>query len=118
MTTKTPEQEEEDLVGSGGAATSDRKQRKNSASAGGIAAKELRQFIERIERLEEEKKGIADDIKDVFAEAKGRGFDTKVMREVIRMRKKDAAERQEHEAILDLYCHALGMIPASEREDD
>ena len=78
---------------------------------GTVAADQLRLFIERIERLEEEKKGIADDIRDVFAEAKGQGFDTKVMRQVIRLRKKDAAERQEEEALLDLYMHALGMAP-------
>jgi uncharacterized protein (UPF0335 family) len=82
------------------------------AEAGGIAAGQLRSFVERIERLEEEKKGIADDIRDVFAEAKGSGFDTKVMRQVIRLRKKDLAERQEEEALLDLYLHALGMTPA------
>jgi uncharacterized protein (UPF0335 family) len=81
------------------------------AEAGGVAAGQLRSFVERIERLEEEKKGIADDIRDVFAEAKGNGYDTKVMRQVIRLRKKDAAERQEEEALLDLYMHALGMAP-------
>ena len=81
------------------------------AEAGGVAAGQLRSFVERIERLEEEKKGIADDIRDVFAEAKGNGYDTKVMRQVIRLRKKDAAERQEEEALLDLYTHALGMAP-------
>jgi uncharacterized protein (UPF0335 family) len=78
----------------------------------GVAAGQLRSFVERIERLEEEKKGIADDIRDVFAEAKGQGFDAKVMRQVIRLRKKDAAERQEEEALLDLYLSALGMLPA------
>lgn len=81
------------------------------ADTGGVAAGQLRSFIERIERLEEEKKGISDDIRDVFAEAKGTGFDTKVMRQVIRLRKKEPAERQEEEAILDLYLHALGMAP-------
>jgi len=81
------------------------------ADTGGVAAGQLRSFIERIERLEEEKKALSDDIRDVFAEAKGSGFDTKVMRQVIRLRKKDAAERQEEEAILDLYMHALGMVP-------
>lgn len=75
----------------------------------GVAAQELKQFVERIERLEEEKKAIADDIKDVFAEMKGRGFDTKVVRQVIRIRKQDHAERQEMEAILELYMSALGM---------
>jgi uncharacterized protein (UPF0335 family) len=80
------------------------------ADTGGVAAGQLRSFIERIERLEEEKKGITDDIRDVFAEAKGNGFDTKIMRQVIRLRKKDTAERQEEEAILDLYLSALGMV--------
>ena len=80
------------------------------AETGGVAAGQLRAFIERIERLEEEKQGIAGDIRDVFAEAKGNGFDTKVMRQIIRLRKQDKAEREEEEAILDLYLHALGMI--------
>ena len=74
-----------------------------------VAAGQLRAFIERIERLEEEKKTIADDIKEVFAEAKGTGFDTKAIRTIIRLRKKDQAERQEEEAIIDLYKAALGM---------
>jgi uncharacterized protein (UPF0335 family) len=77
---------------------------------GGVAAGQLRSFIERIERLEEEKKALADDIRDVYAEAKGSGFDVKVMREVVRLRRLDTAERQEREAILDLYLHALGML--------
>jgi uncharacterized protein (UPF0335 family) len=81
------------------------------SQTGGVAAGQLKSFIERIERLEEEKKGIADDIRDVYAEAKGQGFDAKVMRQVIRLRKKDTAERQEEEALLDLYMHALGMVP-------
>jgi uncharacterized protein (UPF0335 family) len=75
----------------------------------GVAADELKQFIERIERLEEEKAGIAGDIKDVFAELKGRGFDSKAIRTILRIRKKDHAERQEEEAILELYMQALGM---------
>lgn len=74
-----------------------------------VAAGELRQLIERIERLEEDKQAIADDIKDVMAEAKGRGYDTKAIRTIVRLRKKDANERQEEEAILDLYKAALGM---------
>ena len=74
-----------------------------------VAAGQLRAFIERVERLEEEKKTIADDIKEVFAEMKGVGFDTKAVRAIIRLRKKDQAERQEEEAILDLYKAALGM---------
>jgi uncharacterized protein (UPF0335 family) len=75
----------------------------------GVAADELRQFIERIERLEEEKAAIAGDIKEVFAEMKGRGFDTKAVRSILRIRKKDHAERQEEEAIIELYMQALGM---------
>ena len=75
-----------------------------------VAAGQFRAFIERIERLEEEKKTIADDIKEVFAEMKGTGFDTKAVRAIIRLRKQDQAERQEAEAILDLYMAALGMV--------
>lgn len=78
--------------------------------AHGIARDQLRAFIERIERLEEEKKTIADDIKDVYAEAKGTGFDTKILKKVIALRKKDANERMEEEAILETYLAALGMI--------
>jgi uncharacterized protein (UPF0335 family) len=74
-----------------------------------VAAGQLRAFIERVERLEEEKKTIADDIKDVYAEMKGTGFDTKAVRQIIRDRKKDSAELQEFEAMLDLYKAALGM---------
>jgi uncharacterized protein (UPF0335 family) len=74
-----------------------------------VAAGQLRAFIERIERLEEEKKNISDDIKDVYAEMKGQGFDTKAIRTIVRLRKKDQNERQEEEAILDLYMAALGM---------
>ncbi|MEJ6783462.1 DUF2312 domain-containing protein [Aminobacter sp. Piv2-1] len=75
-----------------------------------VAAGQLRAFIERIERLEEEKKTIADDIKDVYAEAKGTGFDTKAIRTLIRLRKQDQNERAEEESILDLYKAALGMV--------
>ncbi|MCC0037684.1 MAG: DUF2312 domain-containing protein [Brucellaceae bacterium] len=74
-----------------------------------VAAGQLRAFIERVERLEEEKKTISEDIKEVYAEMKGTGFDTKAVRTLIRLRKKDQAERQEEEAILDLYKAALGM---------
>jgi uncharacterized protein (UPF0335 family) len=69
----------------------------------------LRSFIERIERLEEEKAALAADIREVYSEAKGQGFDTKIMRQVVRIRKMDAPERQEQEAVLDLYLTALGM---------
>jgi uncharacterized protein (UPF0335 family) len=75
----------------------------------GVAAEELKQFIERIERLEEEKAALAGDIKEVFGELKGRGFDAKAVRTILRIRKKDHAERQEEEAILELYMQALGM---------
>ncbi len=74
-----------------------------------VAADQLKSFIERIERLEEEKAGLAGDIKEVFLEAKGTGFDTKAMRKILSLRKKDHAERQEEEAILELYMQALGM---------
>ncbi len=77
-----------------------------------VAKEQLTAFVERIERLEEEKRGIADDIKEVYAEAKGNGFDVKVLRRVISLRKQDASERAEQEAILDLYMQALGMQTA------
>jgi uncharacterized protein (UPF0335 family) len=76
-----------------------------------IARDQLRSIVERIERLEEEKKAIADDIRDVYGEAKANGFDTKVLRQVVTLRKKDLAERQEQDAVRDLYLHALGMLP-------
>lgn len=76
---------------------------------GGVAGEQLRAIVERIERLEEEKQGIADDIKDVYAEAKGNGFDTKVLRQIVRLRKQEPNERHEQEAVLDLYMQALGM---------
>ncbi|TGD98118.1 DUF2312 domain-containing protein [Methylobacterium nonmethylotrophicum] len=78
-------------------------------ASSGVAAAELKQFIERIERLEEEKTGLQGDIKDVFLELKGRGFDAKAVRTILRLRKKDHSERQEEEAILELYLQALGM---------
>lgn len=73
-----------------------------------IQGDQLKSIVERIERLEEEKKTISDDIKEVYAEAKGNGFDVKVLRMVIRIRKQDANERAEQEAILDLYLQAVG----------
>ena len=76
-----------------------------------VAQDQLRAFIERIERLEEEKAAIAGDIKEVYAEAKGNGFDTKVLRSIIKIRKQDHAERMEQESLLELYMSALGMIP-------
>jgi uncharacterized protein (UPF0335 family) len=74
------------------------------------AQKQLRQIVEQIERLEEEKKALAGDIRDKFLEAKGLGFDVKVLRQVVRLRKKSATERQEEDAVLEVYLHALGML--------
>ena len=76
---------------------------------GGIGAEQLRSFVERIERLEEEKAALAADIREVYAEAKGNGFDTKILRQVVRLRKMDNAEREEQEELLDLYKRALGL---------
>lgn len=84
------------------------------SDAGAVARDQLRSFVERIERLEEEKKTIADDIKDVYGEAKAMGFDTKVLRKVVAIRKQDENDRLEQEAILDTYLHALGMAPEPE----
>ena len=75
----------------------------------GFAKDRLRSFVERVERLEEEKKALSDDIKEVYAEAKGEGFDTKIMRQVVGLRRLDKADFQEREAMLDLYLGALGM---------
>jgi uncharacterized protein (UPF0335 family) len=75
-----------------------------------FAKDQLKAFIERVERLEEEKKAIADDIKDVYAEAKGSGFDVKALRTIVRLRKQDPDERREEETILETYMHALGML--------
>jgi uncharacterized protein (UPF0335 family) len=76
---------------------------------GGIAADRLRSIVDRVERLEEEKKALSDDIKDIFAEVKSAGFDVKAVRQIIRMRKWEPAELEEHEALIDLYRRALGM---------
>jgi len=78
-------------------------------SEGNVAADQLRLYIERIERLEEEKKGIADDIRDVYSEAKGQGYDPRIMRAIVRLRKMSSDDRQEMEAILDTYKSALGL---------
>lgn len=80
------------------------------ADVGGISGDHLKSFIERIERLEEEKGAIAADIKDVFAQAKGTGFDTKIMRQILKIRKMDKDDRDEAETLLDLYKQALGMV--------
>ncbi|MEO7814255.1 MAG: DUF2312 domain-containing protein [Sphingomicrobium sp.] len=76
---------------------------------GNVAADQLRLFIERIERLEEEKKSMADDVRDVYAEAKSNGYDTKTMRKIVALRKMEAHVRQEADALLDTYRNALGL---------
>ena len=75
-----------------------------------FAKDHLKAFVERVERLEEEKKTISDDIRDVYAEAKATGFDVKALRTIVKLRKQDIDERKEHEAILETYMHALGML--------
>jgi uncharacterized protein (UPF0335 family) len=85
-------------------------ERAEGMGGGHVAADELRLLIERAERLEEEKKGISDDIKDVMAEAKSRGYDSKAIKKIMAIRKKKKEEYQEEEAILETYMHALGMI--------
>ena len=83
---------------------------------GGVAGEQLKSFIERIERLEEEKRTLSGDIKDVYAEAKGTGFEPKIMRQIIKLRKMDKEEVDEEESLLDLYKRALGMMPGAEME--
>jgi uncharacterized protein (UPF0335 family) len=78
-------------------------------SVGNVSADQLRLFIERIERLEEEKKGMGDDVRDVYAEAKSQGYDAKIMRQIVRLRKMTHDDRQEMEAVLDVYKSALGL---------
>lgn len=79
-------------------------------SVGNVTADQLRLFIERIERLEEEKKGIGDDIRDVYSEAKSNGYDAKIMRQIVRLRKMSHDDRMEMEAVLDTYKNALGIV--------
>lgn len=81
----------------------------HNSEVGGVAADRLRSIVERIERLEEERKAIGGDIKDIFAEAKSAGFDVKVLRQLIAIRKREPAEVEEQETLLDVYRHALGM---------
>ena len=80
------------------------------AEVGGVAGDQLRSYIERIERLEEEKAALAADIREIYSEAKGNGFDIKIMRQIIRLRKLDRDDRQEQEELLQLYQHAIGMV--------
>jgi len=84
------------------------------ADTGGIAQDQLRSIVARIERLEEEKTVLATDIKEVYAEAKGNGFDVKILRKIVRLRKQEQSERLEEEEITDLYMHALGMLKTPE----
>lgn len=81
---------------------------------GGVATDQLRSIIERIEKLEEEKSALSADIREVYAEAKGNGFDTKALRQVVKLRKMEVAERQEQELMLETYLRALGMMPELE----
>ncbi len=90
-------------------ATAEAKEQPNAAATR-FAKDQLRSIIERVEKLEEEKKAISDDIKDVFGEAKVNGFDVKALRTIIRLRKMEASEREEQDAILETYMHALGML--------
>ncbi|MBI1275096.1 DUF2312 domain-containing protein [bacterium] len=85
---------------------------------GGVQAEQLKQFIERIEKLEEEKAALGGDIRDVYSEAKANGYDPKIMRQVVRIRKMDKNERDEQEHLLDTYKAALGLVPAFERESE
>src|SRR5579883_377334 len=98
------------------AAVGARRQRgvkRHMPEVGGIAGEHLKGFIERIERLEEEKRALAEDIKEVYAEALGSGFDPEIMRQIIRIRRRDQDELDEEETLLDLYKRALGMMPAA-----
>ena len=79
------------------------------ADVGGIASERLQAFVERLERLEEEKTALSEDIKEVYSEAKSGGFDIKIMRQIVRLRKMNTADRREQEELLDLYKNALGM---------
>jgi len=83
-------------------------------AVGGIAGDRLKSFVERIERLEEERRTLGADIKEVYAEAKGTGFDTRIMRQVIRLRRMDKDDLDEQESLLDVYKRALGMLPAAD----
>ena len=90
----------------------------DTISSDSVAQDQLKACVERIERMEEEKKAIADDIREIYAEAKGNGFDIKVLRQVVKIRKQDHSERMEQEAILDLYLAALGMQAAPSEDEE
>ena len=99
-----------------GAAASRLGERGIMPDVGGIAGAQLKSFIERIERLEDEKRALGEDIKEVYAEAKGTGFEPKIMRQLIKIRKMDKDEHDEQESLLDLYKRALGMLPEAAPE--
>jgi uncharacterized protein (UPF0335 family) len=99
-------EDEEDLIGGRGG---DGRPLGRKDNQGGVAADQLRAFVERIERLEEEKAATAADIREVYAEAKGNGFDVKILRRVVKTKKRDFAERMEEEAVFELYMNALGL---------
>jgi uncharacterized protein (UPF0335 family) len=86
------------------------------SDVGGIAGERLKSFIERIERLEEEKRALGEDIKEVYAEAKGDGFDPKIMRQIVRIRKRDQDDLDEEESLLEIYKRALGMLPGADKQ--
>lgn len=117
-TDSRPKQAAKKGAGKGGNGRSLSKTDNSGSDAHGVARDQLRAFCERIERLEEEKKTIADDIRDVYGEARAMGFDTKIMKKVIALRKKDDQQRMEEDLILDTYLSALGMIPMAERDED
>lgn len=109
------------VVATGGAAGVAENREKVMSDVGGVAGKRLKSLIERIERLEEEKRALREDIKEVYAEAKGIGFDTKIMRQLIRERRKDADDLDEEATLLDLYRRAIDCAAATaqhEQEDD
>ena len=94
-----------------GAATGTTRKARLMTDMRGVAADRLKSFVERIERLEEERTALGADLREVYAEAKGTGFDTKIMRQIVKLRKMDSADRQESDHLIDLYKRALGMEP-------
>lgn len=111
MTGRKPrDMSDEELIGQGGNGRTLKKTDNQISTTESVAADQLKAFIDRIERLEEEKAGIAGDIKELYAEAKGNGFDSKTIRRIVGIRRRDYAQRQEEEAILELYMQALGMV--------
>ena len=110
--------DDEELLGGDGRRITSKDNQKGAGMAveDSVAQDQLRAFVERIERMEEEKAAIAADIKEIYAEAAGNGYDRKILRKVVAIRKQDANERMEQEALLELYLSALGMIPADSED--